>query len=122
MRDNWRYVSLLLGWLFLLLGIAGIPLPLLPTTPFLLLSAFFFSRSSPRLHRWLRAHRLFGAIIRDWEEHKRISLRAKISATLAIVLLFSASLVFGKLHVAINIMLVLVAVGVLVFIWTRPST
>ena len=122
MRDNWRYVSLLLGWLFLLLGIVGIPLPLLPTTPFLLLSAFFFSRSSPRLHRWLRAHRLFGSIICDWEEHKCISPKAKLSATLAIVMLFGAALVLGKLHAALNITLVLSAVGVLVFIWTRPSS
>ncbi len=120
MRGNWQRMNLCLGWLFLLLGIVGIPLPLLPTTPFLLLAAFFFSRSSPRLHRWLRAHRLFGPIIRDWEEHKRISLRAKISATLAIVLLFAISLLVAKLALALDIMLVLVAVGVLVFIWTRP--
>lgn len=114
-------MNLLFGWLFLLLGIVGIPLPLLPTTPFLLLSAFFFSRSSPRLHRWLRGHRIFGPIIRDWEEHGCISLKAKISATIAIVLLFGLSLLLGELHLALDIMLVLIAMGVLVFIWTRPS-
>lgn len=112
---------LALGWFFLLLGCVGILLPLLPTTPLLLLAAFFFSRSSPRLHRWLRAHRLFGPMLCDWEEHRCISLKAKISATLAIVLLFSASLLFGELHLALNIILVFCAVGVLVFIWTRPS-
>ena len=116
-----RHVNLSLGWFFLLLGIIGIPLPLLPTTPFLLLSAFFFSRSSPRLHRWLRSHRVFGPIIRDWEEHQSISRPAKISATLAIVLLFGLSLLFGKLHLALNIMLILIACGVLIFIWTRPT-
>ena len=115
-------MNLCLGWFFLLLGIVGIPLPLLPTTPFLLLSAFFFSRSSPRLYLWLRSQRLLGPIIRDWEEHKRISLKAKLSATLAIILLFALSLLLGKLHFALNITLVLIGAGVLVFIWTRPST
>ncbi len=121
MQDSWRRVSLSLGWFFLLLALAGIPLPLLPTTPFLLLAAFFFSRGSPRLHRWLRTHRLCGAIIRDWEEHKRISLPAKFSATFALVLLCGLSLLYGGLHLALNITLACIAVGVLVFIWTRPS-
>ena len=113
-------MCLALGWLFLLLALIGIPLPLLPTTPFLLLAAFFFSRSSPRLHRWLRNHRWFGLTLRDWEEHRCISLTAKTNATVAIILLFSASLLFGKLHLALNTILVLSALGVLVFIWTRP--
>ena len=113
-------MNLILGWLFLVLGIIGIPLPLLPTTPFLLLSAFFFSRSSPRLHRWLRNHPLLGKTIRDWEEHKRISLQAKITATIAIIILFALSLLLGKLHIALKVMLILIAGGVLLFIWTRP--
>ena len=104
-----------------MLGIIGIPLPLLPTTPFLLLSAFFFSRSSPRLHRWLRHHPLLGKTIRDWEEHQRISLKAKITATIAIIILFAISLLLGKLHLVLKIVLILVAGGVLLFIWTRPS-
>ena len=114
-------MNLILGWFFLVLGIIGIPLPLLPTTPFLLLSAFFFSRSSPRLHAWLRTHPVLGKTIRDWEEHKRISLRAKITATIAITILFAISLLLGKLHLALKVMLVCIAVGVLFFIWTRPS-
>ena len=113
---------LLLGWFFLILGIIGIPLPLLPTTPLLLLAAFFFARSSPRLHRWLLNHPLLGKTIRDWQEHGHINRPAKISATVAIILLFSLSILLTKLHLALNIILLLIATGVLLFIWTRPHS
>ena len=61
---------------------AGVVLPLLPATPFVLLSAYCFARSSPRLHGWLLAHKLFGPLIRNWEQHRAISPRAKLLATL----------------------------------------
>lgn len=69
---------LILGILSLSLGIIGIFLPILPTTPFLLLATFCFSRSSDRLHNWLLSHRVFGPPILDWNEHRVIGVRAKI--------------------------------------------
>ncbi len=73
-----------LGALSLVLGIVGIFVPLLPTTPFLLLSAALWVRSSPRLYEWLLAHRLFGSYIRNYREHSAIPLHAKI-ATLVLM-------------------------------------
>ena len=68
----------ILGAVSLALGIAGIFLPLLPTTPFLLLSAALWVRSSPRLYAWLLAHPRMGPYIRDFREHRAIPLRAKL--------------------------------------------
>lgn len=67
-----------LGIVSLALGIAGIFLPLLPTTPFLLLSAWLFVRSSPRLYAWLTNHPRLGPYIRNFRENRAIPLRVKI--------------------------------------------
>ena len=74
------------GGLALALGIAGIFLPLLPTTPFVLLAAFCFSRGSARVERWLLEHRRFGPMVRDWRAHRAVPLRAKQLATLMMAL------------------------------------
>lgn len=70
----------MLGLLSLLLGLIGVLLPLLPTTPFVLLSAGLFAKGSTRLHHWLINHRLFGKLIKDFDENKIIPLHAKIIA------------------------------------------
>jgi uncharacterized protein len=75
------------GVLAVILGIIGIFLPLLPTTPFLLLAAACFARGSERLHGWLLNHRLFGAYLRAWEEGRGIPARAK---ALALVMMWSS--------------------------------
>ena len=69
------------GVLALLLGILGLFLPLLPTTPFLLLASWCFARGSQRLHRWLLSHRVFGEYLRNFEAGRGIPLKAKILAT-----------------------------------------
>lgn len=76
----------LLGWICLLLAFAGIVLPLLPTTPFVLLAAGCFARSSPRLHQWLLQHRLFGPMLHDWEEKRCIPCRVR---RLAIIMMLA---------------------------------
>ncbi len=75
---RWLYLGL--GWIFFGLGVAGIVLPLVPATPFMLLALWAFSRSSPRLEAWLLAHRFFGAPLRAWKAHRVIPLRAKLIA------------------------------------------
>lgn len=76
-----RWVYLVLALLFLLLGVIGIFLPVLPTTPFILLSAWAAARSSPRLLAWLEEHTAFGPMIRDWRRGGVVRRRAKWVAT-----------------------------------------
>ena len=73
-----RYLLMVLGSVALALGVAGIFLPLLPTTPFLLLAAALYFRSSPQLYEWLLSHKHLGPYIRNFREKKAIPLRVKI--------------------------------------------
>jgi hypothetical protein len=106
-----------LGLISLVLGIIGIFLPLLPTTPFLLLSAALFARSSTRLYMWLMHHKTFGKYIRSYREDKSIPLRVKI---VALVMLWSTMLfaIFGVMQgrTALQILLASIALGVSIHI------
>ena len=75
-----KSILALLGLISLGLGIVGAFLPLLPTVPFVLLSAFLFARSSDRLHNWLITHKIFGQLIRDYHEERGITIQGKIAA------------------------------------------
>ena len=108
------------GLLSLVLGIAGTALPLLPTTPFLILAAFLFSRSSPRFEAWLVDHRTFGPAIRDWRDNRAISTRAKKAATVAIAAAFALSVVMALPSWVLAVQAITLS-GVLAFIWTRNS-
>jgi uncharacterized membrane protein YbaN (DUF454 family) len=72
-----RYFLMCLGWLCVALGLIGIVVPGLPTTPFMLLAAWAFSRSSERFQAWLLDHPSFGPAVRDWRERNAISRQAK---------------------------------------------
>lgn len=115
-----RYVWVSLGLLCVFLGVVGLFLPFLPTAPFLLAAAFFFSRSSKRLHDWLLNHDHLGPPIRDWQEKRAISFRSKVLASISILLAGAVSPVVG---IPMNIVLIqwVILLPVTVFIWTRPS-
>jgi uncharacterized membrane protein YbaN (DUF454 family) len=116
---KWFYLSV--GWLALGLGIAGIFLPLLPTTPFVLLAALCFAKSSPELHARLLAHPRLGPPIRDWRERRVIPLRAKLLATVMLIPLFLTATVFSRFTPLVNGALLATGAGVLLFLWTKPS-
>lgn len=86
-----RLLLIGLGWLAVGLGALGIFLPLLPTTPFVLLAAGLFARSSERFHRWLLEHRIFGPLIRDWRAYRSMPRRAKVTALTMVAVVFPIS-------------------------------
>lgn len=108
------------GCVAFILALIGIPVPGLPTVPFLLLSAFCFARSSQRVHDWLMSHPRFGPPIHDWQRNGAIRPRAKRMATVAIGLTFMLSVILGLKPWVIAAQAV-VLLGVLAFIWTRPN-
>jgi uncharacterized membrane protein YbaN (DUF454 family) len=116
----WHLPWFLLGLVALGLGMAGLVLPLLPTTPFLLLAAWGFSRSSPRFHSWLIGHPRLGPPILDWQTHRAISRRAKGIAMIAIAATPLVSLGLGVPGAVIAIQIV-VLTAVSAFILTRPE-
>jgi len=75
-----RWLYFVLGCAFFAIGVAGIILPAVPATPFMLLALWGWSRSSPRLEAWLLAHRVFGPTLQAWRAHRVISRRAKAIA------------------------------------------
>ena len=115
-----RWVYLVLALLFLLLGIIGAFLPVLPTTPFILLSAWAAARSSPRLVDWLENHTAFGPIIRDWRRGGVVSRRAKWMATV----MMAASALYLLLTLPSR-WAVGLAIGtmtlVAIWLWRRPE-
>jgi len=116
-----RYVFLILAFVCLFFGILGILLPLLPTTPFVLLAAFLFSKSSPAIHKKFLNNKIAGPIIKDWEQKGVINKRTKWIATITMLVLVSYPLIFKIEEVIIQTTIVLVVVSVLTFIWSRPS-
>ncbi|MEM0934629.1 MAG: YbaN family protein [Pseudomonadota bacterium] len=115
-----RVLWVLCGIVSLALGALGVVLPLVPTVPFLLLTAFCFARSSPRLHVWLIEHPVFGPPIRNWQDRGAISRRAKRMATLSVAAVFLLSLLLG-VRSQILALQAIILTGVLVFIWSRPE-
>lgn len=107
------------GAFALLLGVAGIVLPLVPTTPLLLLAAFCFARSSPRLEMWLIEHPRLGPPIRDWRAEGAISARGKTLALVAIGATFALSLVL-RLPAHVLLIQAVTLGAVALFIVTRP--
>lgn len=108
-----RWLLWLAGTVSLGLGILGVALPGLPTTPFVLLAAACYAKASPRLHGWLRAHRLFGPMVRDWEAHRSLSRRTKRFAQGSMLVMVSISAwTLRERPVLLGVVLVAAAIGV----------
>lgn len=109
-----RGLLIVAGSVFLGLGILGIILPLLPTTPFLLLAAACYARSSKRIYTWLLTNKWFGNYIKNYREGKGVPLKVKISAIslLWVTILFSTIQLIDNLLVRILLILIALAVTV----------
>ncbi|RXZ28699.1 DUF454 domain-containing protein [Fusobacterium necrophorum] len=111
-----RNILLGIAWISLILGGIGIFLPLLPTTPFILLSAFCFQKSSERFHQWILNSPIFGKYIRDYQEQKGITLKNKIVAVtfMALGMSFSAYKV-PNIYMRISLAVIFIAVSYHIF-------
>jgi uncharacterized membrane protein YbaN (DUF454 family) len=116
-RRLWAVV----GVAFVAVGAIGIVMPLLPTTPFLLLAAYCFARSSPTLHNWLLSHPSFGPLISNWDRYGSIDRRSKRIAMIVILLTLGITLLIGVPLWALMSQAVVLAIAT-TFILTRPET
>ncbi|MFI3277411.1 MAG: YbaN family protein [Rikenellaceae bacterium] len=105
-----KTIFIIIGVISLVLGVVGIFVPLLPTTPFLLLSATLFLHSSPRLYKWLTTQKYLGEYIRNYQENKTIPLKSRI--TIITIMWVSLLYTIFFLHDATWIRLTLVCIGV----------
>lgn len=109
-----------IGCIFFALGVIGAFLPVMPTTPFLLVAAFCWARSSKKFHHWLVTHPIFGPPIQDWNERGAIRLPIKITATILMVVTPTVTLLIDGIPDWAKLTYVGVIAAVLIFIWTRP--
>ncbi|MDH3334644.1 MAG: YbaN family protein [Gammaproteobacteria bacterium] len=120
MIANTRFFWLLAGLAAVAIGAVGVVLPLLPTTPFLLVAAFAFARSSDRLNSWLREHRAFGPLIDNWHRDGSIGRETKRTA---IIVIFVTPVITWLLDAPLWVLVcqIVVLAGAAIFILTRPS-
>ncbi len=126
-RPWWqRWLLLGAGIVCLGLGILGIFVPLLPTTPLILVAAFCFARGSSRAHAWLLRHRALGPIVREWEENRTIPPRAKWTGVILVVIAFAISFIFvpncGYGYATLSVLAVVLIVSLLRLPSQRPAS
>ena len=122
-----RPLPLVARWLLMgfaavcvVLGLIGAIVPGMPTTVFILMAAWAAARSSPRMHAWLYAHRLFGPMLRNWDDGGKVARRVKWIATLTMSA--SAVIVWHTVHAAWVTVLALGSMAVVLgWLWMRPE-
>jgi len=115
-----RLILILLGTLFVVTGVIGIFLPVLPTTPFMLLAAWCYAKSSVRFYNWLMNNRVFGPIIREWRQYRAIPKRAKFWAIFLLLSTFSTSIIFFVPYFYLQLALAVFCAVMVMFMWRIP--
>jgi uncharacterized protein len=120
LTESWKRAAFLVaGWLFVGLAALGIVLPLLPTTPFVLLAGSCFVRSSPRARAWLLRSRWFGPSLRDWHEHRAVRRPVKVLAIAVCAAVMGMTFV-REMHWGLRgAILVVASIGIVV-VWRLP--
>jgi uncharacterized membrane protein YbaN (DUF454 family) len=116
-----KIIFFFFAWISFVLGVIGIFLPILPTTPFLILSAFLFSKCSPRFHAWVMSLPFAGPAIRDWQHNRVIRPRAKVLWASMILLSFLIIWINPKIFLALKIAVTLILGSVGAFVVTRKN-
>jgi hypothetical protein len=109
------------GTACVVLGLLGLFLPVLPTTPFLLLAAACYARASERFYNWLLNNRTFGPTIREWRRYRSIPYRTKLTAIALMSLTLASSIVFFVRNPYLQAALSLLGVGLAVWLYRIPS-
>ncbi len=123
MKQKMKWPYLIAGFLLVGLATLGIFLPLLPTTPLLLLAAACFANSSEKCHRWLLEHNIFGPIIHNWQEHRCIPRKAKVIAVLSILIFGTYAIGFAIKNLPLRMVgLALLITGLMVVLRIPVST
>jgi len=117
-----KNLFIVLGLISLALGIIGAILPIMPTVPFLILAAFFFSKGSEKLHRWLLSNQHFGHHIKNWEQNGSISKCTKIYSVAMIILLSTNTMIFVNVNLWIKVSVLIICLGAIIFIISRPTS
>jgi len=116
-RGTWiRILLIIAGTFFVGLGIVGIFVPVLPTTPFLLLAAACYARSSQRFYSWLLNNKWFGNYIRNYLERKGVPLKVKALTVTLLWITIGFSVAFAVQTLVVRLILVLIAIGVSIHI------
>jgi len=107
-----KKLFILLGFISILCGLFGILIPILPTTPFLLLAAYLFAKSSPNFYNWLINSRLFGPYIRNYREKRGMTLIHKVLVLILLWFVIITTMIYGTEHIWVRILLAIVAIAV----------
>lgn len=116
-----RSILVAIAWASVIIGCVGVFVPLLPTTPFLLVSAGIFARTSPRFEAWLVSHPTLGQPILAWRQRGAISMKAKFLAVASMLLSFAISLRLTQPSLAVAAIIALAMMACALFVVTRPS-
>ncbi|MEM8843618.1 MAG: YbaN family protein [Pseudomonadota bacterium] len=116
-----NYLLIFAGWLSIILGVIGVVVPLLPTTPFILLAAACFAKSSPKFHHWLITHKFFGPIIKNFQNGEGLPKKTKIKIIIFIWVALSISM-FALSNLWITLILVMIGLFGTAHILRTPTS
>ena len=116
-----KWMTLVAGHFFIVLAIIGAFLPIMPAIPFFILAAYFYGRHHPQLQQKLMKLPKIGPILVDWDQRKVLGLPTKLGLSFTIAVLFAWPLYFGRHHPVVISLLIVFALGFIIFIMTRKS-